>query len=94
MKALSRLVFMLALFGVVVLPLSAQSRFSSDGPSGPQSRHLRPAAARFGGGHGLTKSLTCEIYCSNGDTASKTVETRGGCLDACESFCAEQGPLM
>jgi hypothetical protein len=38
--------------------------------------------------------LTCEISCSNGDTASKTVETRGGCLDACESFCGEQCELV
>lgn len=38
--------------------------------------------------------LTCSITCSNGDTASKTVETRGGCLDACEDFCEERCVLV
>jgi len=38
--------------------------------------------------------LTCSITCSNGDTATKTVGTRGGCLDACEDFCEETCHLV
>jgi hypothetical protein len=43
---------------------------------------------------GEETALTCLITCSNGDYASKTVETRGGCLDACEEFCEETCHLL
>ncbi len=62
----------------LVLPLSAASA------------KKKPALAAYN----PLNDLTCSISCSNGDTASKTVETRGGCLDACESFCGEQCELV
>ena len=90
MKALTRFVFLICLMGVV-LPLSAGSTRSED----HEIRGARILEGRFSKARikGL-KSMTCYIYCSNGDYAEKTVETRGGCLDACESFCGEQCELI
>jgi hypothetical protein len=94
MRALTRFVLVLCLFGLVVVPLSAGTRGQGDRENHEIRgiRELRlPAKARIGG---LQKSMTCYIYCSNGDYAEKGVETRGGCLDACESFCGEQCVLF
>lgn len=38
--------------------------------------------------------LTCLIECSDGDRHWQDVDTRGGCLDACESYCMEQCYLV
>jgi hypothetical protein len=83
MKTLVRFSCMVGLLGLVVMPLSAV-------PRDPGERGLR-LRSRVGHAHftetGLTKTIGCSIDCGNGDTAYKNVETRGGCLDACESFC-------
>ncbi|HYO13523.1 MAG TPA: hypothetical protein VE685_10045 [Thermoanaerobaculia bacterium] len=78
MKNLLRVVMVFALVAIV-LPLSS----ASAGKKNPGVAAYNPF-----------NDLTCEITCSNGDHASKTVDTRGGCLDACEEFCDEQCVLV
>ena len=81
MKAFARLLVMCALCLFVVLPLGAAPK---DKPA--------PATATFE--KSATDALICLIECSNGDRTWEEVGTRGGCLDACESYCGEQCELV
>ena len=86
MKSCLRLMMVLVIVGVAVLPLSAEQKSGA--------RATLDKGSSVDAANGFTANLICLIECSDGTRTWEEVETRGQCLDACESFCGELCELV